>query len=65
MKKRIAIYNGREYDIVNPPQADNDELANSGDRLVFHHDRIHGGSTLSIAPKGVLHAGWVLGVFID
>ena len=62
--KRIAIYNGREYEIV-IPQADTDELANSGDRLIFQHERLHGESKLSIVPTGVLTSGWVLGVFIE
>lgn len=62
---RVARFNNREYEVVNPPSADTDDLAKKGDRLIFHHLRICQGSELITARKGVLTAGWVLGVFIE
>lgn len=56
-----AYYDGRMYEPVTP-QADNDTLAQRGDRLVFLHE-VQRESRLLIVPKGELNAGWVLGVF--
>lgn len=54
-------YDHRPYVAVNPPQADTEELAAKGDRLMFRHDNYE--SYLFVAPKDMMHSGWVLGVF--
>jgi len=53
---------GRFYTPITPPCADTDELARRGERLVFKHSR--GESRLSVVPKDIIHAGWVMGVIV-
>lgn len=56
-----CLYRGMEYEPVDP-QADSDELAAQGDRLLLYHDR--GGEPLMyVAKRGEVNAGWVIGVF--
>lgn len=55
-----AWFEGRQYTVVTP-QADTDEIALKGDRLLLVHDQTQ--SHLMIVPRGDLYAGWVVGVF--
>lgn len=58
-------YQGNRYNIVHPPIADCDYIADLGDRLMFRHAPLSGKSSqLFRAPKGVINAGWVVGIFI-
>jgi hypothetical protein len=58
-----ARWHGRYYKSI-PPMGDFDELAAMGDRLVLvHGSRCHPETKMVIAPKGMLWAGWVVGVF--
>ena len=43
------------------PQADTCELADEGRRILLYHDK-KDGPILRVAEKGVLTAGWVVGV---
>ena len=45
------------------PQADTVELAENGDRIMLKHD--WHGMKIFVAPKDVLHAGWVIGVDLE
>lgn len=42
------------------PQADNEELAKKGERLILLHT--DEGPKLFIAPMEVIHSGWVVGL---
>ncbi len=56
----ICWYGNRPYTPVKPC-ADSNELATLGDRLIFYHSAEN--SNIILAEKGVLTAGYVLGVF--
>jgi hypothetical protein len=48
-----------------PPQADDDGLARKGERVILFQLRSGGNqhiATLRVAPKGVVSAGWVIGI---
>lgn len=59
---RVSRLMGIEYRPINPPCADNEELAAMGKRLVLYHGRPE--SALIIAPVNVLQAGWVIGIAV-
>ena len=67
LKKRMqrgafSCWNNAFYFAVTP-QADCDELAELGDRLMFKHGgACNCNSVVFTAEKGVLHAGFVLGI---
>ena len=59
----MSEYQGRRYEPC-VPCGDSETLCERGDRLMAHH----GGASdpefkVFVAPKGVIHAGWVLGIF--
>lgn len=57
---------GYWYEIIGEPQPDNDELTTRGPRLMFHHGSLcRPLSTVFIAPRDILTAGWVLGVVTE
>lgn len=69
---RKALYQGREYVVVNPPRPDDHETCEFCDRLMLYHVGQTGGhrqaccengTHLLVAPRGVLTAGWVIGEF--
>lgn len=62
-KDYLSEFHGRFYHPI-PPQADNDELADKGDRLILKHV-ICQEPKIFVAPKGTLYAGWVIGVMED
>lgn len=62
-KPAFAKYAGFHYWPVPNPCADNDELATMGERLMFKHgSATQPDSKVFFAAKGILHAGWVLGI---
>lgn len=62
--KSYSTYCGRNYSPVLVVQADTEALATLGERLMFRHGSpTQPNLTLFVAQKGVLHAGWVIGVF--
>lgn len=60
---RYGSYQGRPYEVV-APCADNDQLAKDHERLILYHT-FWGEPEFIVAPANVLHAGYVIGVFID
>lgn len=61
---RVAVFQGRIYNPVVPPRADDFDIL-SNDRLMLYHSRTGNQPTLKIAKAGFLTAGWVVGIFAD
>lgn len=61
MKGPMCLYCGHWYEALTPGP-DTDELAAKGERLMLKH-RAHNGPIFFVAPKGVLTAGWAIGLF--
>ena len=61
-KPLVCIENVRS---VHPPTADTEEFAAQGDRLMLYYLPHMETVEFRRAPKGVLTAGWVVGVFIE
>lgn len=63
MKTNYHTHQGRIYDPITP-QADNDDLAAQGDRLVLQHGSPSQPQVrFATAPAGVVTYGWVIGIF--
>jgi hypothetical protein len=62
------FYKGRAYKPVlksgSAAIADNPNIAQEGDRLMFRHDRTQEESCLFIAPQFQMCSGFVIGVFL-
>ncbi len=57
-------WNNRFYHALLTPKADSGEIAALGERLIFHHGSpTKPDSGLIVAERGVITAGWVLGIF--
>jgi hypothetical protein len=63
----LGDYDGQAYKAVNPT-ADTDELAKEGMRVILYHESAGCGlhtARLYIAPKGMIFAGWVVGLIVE
>lgn len=49
------------YEPTSPPVADTQELADAGRRIILYFAPRADSIRISIAPKGVMYAGWVIG----
>lgn len=57
-------YNGEEYRPIKP-QADSEALLKQGERVMLYHKSVGGGYCaveLHIAPRGLMCAGWAIGL---
>lgn len=59
----IRPYNGEAY-LPIPPQADNEILCDLYERVILRHNGCgkYREAQLTIAPKGMMVSGWVIGV---
>lgn len=60
---RLSKDSERMYAPLFPPCVDNDELAAEGERVILYHG--NDGPEIRTTPRGVLAAGWAIGLLKD
>lgn len=60
-----VVIEGKEiiYHPATPPVPDDCTLAEMGSRVIIYHHR--SGLRIRLAPKSIIHAGWVIGFVVD
>lgn len=62
LRQGAIVLNAGYYAPVAPPVADSDELAAQGPRIILYFAERADAIRVSIAPKDVIYAGWVIGL---